>query len=130
MSYSGNFPRESIRAEVQEYLTSKRLEATDTIGRFDTAVINTTFLPFFFFPSGDNVRRAIIGPPGPPGPRGHKGDRGERGEPGYSQSYSQQSQSYSQGSSHHGLQVDVSRVAEAMDYSSVARRVTDYIKSE
>lgn len=81
---------------------------------------------FSFFPSGDNVRRTIIGPPGPQGPRGHRGERGERGEPGYSQSYTQHSQS----SSNHGLEVDVSRVAEAMDYSSVARRVTDYIKSE
>lgn len=80
-----------------------------------------------FFFSGDSVRRTIIGPPGPPGPRGLKG---ERGEPGYSQSYSQQSQSHSQSGSHHGLQVDVSRVAEAMDYSNVALRVTDYIKSE
>lgn len=68
----------------------------------------------------------IIGPPGPPGPRGHKG---ERGEPGYSSSYTQ-SRSYSQGTSQHGLEVDVSRLAEAMDYSSVAVKVTDYIKSE
>lgn len=46
MTYSGNFPRESIRAEVQEYLSSKRLEATDTIIRFTTAVINVIY--FFF----------------------------------------------------------------------------------
>lgn len=79
--------------------------------------------------SGDNVRRAIIGPPGPPGPRGHKG---ERGEPGYTQSYAQ-SQSYYQGTSRHGSEhkdIDVSRLAETMDYSNVAMKVTDYIKSE
>lgn len=129
MTYSGNFPRESIRAEVQEYLTSKRLEAN----RHDYTFHRRRDKHDFFFsspPSGDNVRRTIIGPPGPQGPRGHRGERGERGEPGYSQSYTQHSQSYTQGSSNHGLEVDVSRVAEAMDYSSVARRVTDYIKSE
>lgn len=79
--------------------------------------------------SGDNIRRTIIGPPGPPGPRGHKG---ERGEPGYVQGYGQ-TQSYSQGDSRYGSQrreTEASRLTETLDYSSVALKVTDYIKSE
>lgn len=79
--------------------------------------------------SGDSVRRTIVGPPGPPGPMGQKG---ERGEPGYSQSY-MQSQSYTHGDSHYGAQrreTDVSRLTETLDYSNVAMKVTDYIKSE
>lgn len=79
--------------------------------------------------SGDSIRRAITGPPGPPGPMGQKG---ERGEPGYIQRYTQ-SQSYSQGDSRHSSErreVDVSKLAETLDYSNVALKVTDYIKSE
>ncbi len=74
--------------------------------------------------SGDSVRRAIIGPPGP------RGEKGDRGEPGYVQGY-MQSQSYSQGGSHHGSgRRDISGLTETMDYSNVAMKVTDYIKSE
>lgn len=83
-----------------------------------------------FYFSGDNIRRSIIGPPGPPGPMGPKG---ERGEPGYVQGYSQ-SQSYSHGNSRHGSgtvgDIDIRRLTERMDYSNVAMKVTDYIKSE
>lgn len=82
-----------------------------------------------FCTSGDNVRRSIIGPPGPPGPRGHKG---ERGEPGYIQTYAQ-SQSYSQGTSGQGLkrgEIEVGSLTDTSDYSRVAMKVTDYIKSE
>lgn len=81
------------------------------------------------FLTGDNVRRTIIGPPGPQGPRGQKGDRGA---PGYVQSYTH-SQSYSQGDSGYGSQrgeVDVGKLTETLDYSNVAKKVTDYIKSE
>lgn len=76
--------------------------------------------------SGDSVRRAIIGPPGP------RGEKGDRGEPGYVQGYSQ-SQSYSQGGSQHGSgrrDIDVRQLTETLDYSNVAMKVTDYIKSE
>lgn len=79
--------------------------------------------------SGDSVRQFITGPPGPQGPRGQKG---ERGEPGFIQSYAQ-SQSYSQGDSRYASgrrDVDISRLAETLDYSNVALKVTDYIKSE
>lgn len=79
--------------------------------------------------SGDSVRRTIVGPPGPQGPKGQKG---ERGEPGYSQSYVQ-TQSYQQGNARYGSQqrdIDVSKLTETLDYSSVAMKVTDYIKSE
>lgn len=79
--------------------------------------------------SGDSVRHAIIGPPGPQGPRGQKG---ERGEPGYVHGYSQ-SQSYSQGNSRHGSglsDANVRTLVDTMDYSNVAMKVTDYIKSE
>ena len=83
------------------------------------------------FLTGDNVRRTIIGPPGPQGPRGQKGDRGE---PGYIQNYAQgQSQSHSQSDSRFGSQIrqiDVSKLTETLDYSDVASKVTDYIKSE
>lgn len=74
--------------------------------------------------SGDSVRRTITGPPGPQGPRGQKG---ERGEPGYIHS-----QSYSQGSSRvssERREADVSKLTETLDYSNVALKVTDYIKS-
>lgn len=82
-----------------------------------------------FLSPGDSVRRTITGPPGPPGPRGLKG---ERGEPGYLQTYAQ-SQTYAQGDSHNNPQVrqiDVSKLAETLDYSNVAIKVTDYIKSK
>lgn len=69
--------------------------------------------------AGDSVRRLIVGPPGPSGPRGQKG---ERGEPGYIQT-----QSYSQSDSH--LSSD-RRQMETLDFSNVALKVTDYIKSE
>lgn len=75
-----------------------------------------------FLSPGDSVRRTITGPPGPPGPRGLKG---ERGEPGY--------QTYAQGDSHNNpqiRQIDVSKLAETLDYSNVATKVTDYIKSK
>lgn len=79
--------------------------------------------------SGDSIRRAITGPPGPPGPRGEKGDRGDSGlVQGYLQS-----QGYSQGHSRYGSErreIDVSSLVENLDYSSVAMKVTDYIKSE
>lgn len=63
------------------------------------------------------------------------GPKGERGEPGYVQGYSQ-SQSYSHGNSRHGSDsqtvrdIDIRRLTERMDYSNVAMKVTDYIKSE
>ena len=63
------------------------------------------------------------------GPPGQKGDRGE---PGYSQSYVHSS-SYPQGDPRYGSDrkdIDVSRLAERLDYSNVALKVTDYIKSE
>lgn len=69
---------------------------------------------------------------GPPGPRGPPGQKGDRGEPGHVQGYIQ-SQSYSQGGSRHGSErreIDISRLTETLDYSNVAMKVTDYIKSE
>lgn len=74
--------------------------------------------------SGDNVRRTFIGPPGPPGPRGQ---RGERGEPGYLHS---EAQSLASQRSSERRETNLSRIYETMDYSTVARRVTDYIRSE
>lgn len=85
--------------------------------------------PINFYLSGDVVRRSIIGPPGSPGPRGQKG---EQGEPGYTQGYAQ-SQSYAASDPRYGSErrsADISRLAENLDYSSVAIKVTDYIKSE
>lgn len=80
------------------------------------------------FFSGDNVRRYITGPPGPQGPRGQKG---ERGDPGYVQGYAQ-SQSYTHGDSRQtsDQRAFISRLTENLDYSNVALKVTDYIKSE
>lgn len=67
-----------------------------------------------------------MGPPGPQGPRGQKGDRGDSG---YTRGYGH-SDSYPQGDPRYGSDIDVSRVAERLDYSNVALKVTDYIKSE
>ncbi len=55
------------------------------------------------------------GPPGPPGPPGHKGERGEAGH------------------SYHSARIQSrhdSEISEPVDYSNVALKVTDYIKSE
>lgn len=83
--------------------------------------------PTSLFSPGDSVRRTIVGPPGPQGPKGQKG---ERGEPGYSQSFIQ-TQSYPQGDARYSSQqFDVNKLTESLDYSSVAMKVTDYIKSE
>lgn len=79
----------------------------------------------------------MMGHPGPPGPQGPRGYKGERGEPGYVYGNTQ-SQSASQGDSRYNSQqgssdrreVDVSKLTETLDYSNVALRVTDYIKSE
>ena len=82
---------------------------------------------------GDNVRRAIQGPPGPPGTQGPRGYQGERGPPGPVQGFLQ-SQSFSQGSSNRDSEgrvtIDVSTLAENLDYSRVASRVSDYIRGE
>ena len=79
---------------------------------------------------GDSVRRAIQGPPGPPGPRGYQG---ERGPPGLVQGFLQ-SQSFSQGASSRDSEgrvtIDVSNLAENLDYPRVATRVSDYIRGE
>ena len=57
------------------------------------------------------------GLPGPPGPRGLKGDSYSQGDP----RYHQDSES---------SQADARRLSETLDYSNVALRVTDYIRSE
>lgn len=61
------------------------------------------------------MRRYIQSPPGPPGPPGQKG---ERGEPGLS--YQNPRSQYRYGT----------EITEPVDYSNVAIKVTDYIKSE
>lgn len=69
--------------------------------------------------SGDAMRRFASGhsgAPGPPGPRGEKGDRGDSGNSGGG--------GYYYATDHNGV-----RLAEA-DYSNVALKVTDYIRSE
>lgn len=62
---------------------------------------------------------------GPPGPRGQKG---ERGESGYVQGHtsSHGDARYASGQ----REVDLSSLAERLDYSNVAMKVTDYIKSK
>lgn len=55
----------------------------------------------------------LPGPPGPPGPRGEKGDRGDSVGGGY----------------YYAADRNGVRLAEA-DYSNVALKVTDYIRSE
>lgn len=83
----------------------------------------------FLFFLGDSIRRSLIGPPGPTGPQGH---RGQKGEPGVVQGYAQRNL---HGNSRYRYdpdrdQSDVGRMTETLDYSDVALRVTDYIKSE
>jgi len=74
-----------------------------------------------------------MGPPGPPGAQGPRGYQGERGEPGHIQGFVQ-SQGYSQGDPRRDaanrLNIDLSSLAETLDYSRVASHVTDYIRSE
>lgn len=61
------------------------------------------------------MRHYVHGQPGPPGPPGQKGERGEAGH------------SYHSGRRNYGFGSDIS---EPVDYSNVALKVTDYIKSE
>lgn len=61
------------------------------------------------------MRHYVHGPPGPPGLPGQKG---ERGEPGHSYHNARSQHRYG------------SEISEPLDYSNVALKVTDYIKSE
>ncbi|KAK1791136.1 hypothetical protein P4O66_002169 [Electrophorus voltai] len=69
--------------------------------------------------NSDAMRRYSSGPPGPPGPPGPRGEKGDHGESAYSHG-----SGLYYGADHNGGQL-----AEA-DYSSVALRVTDYIRSQ
>lgn len=159
VSYSGSSAREQIRAELQDYLNSEchsphtliwELTPQWNFTLVDVWLILTSDLtPFYIlkvkciilnslcprfvwpFPgntwlfaasinsliffSGDTVRRYVHGPPGPPGPTGQKGERGEAGH-----SYHSVRSQYRSGS----------EISEPVDYSNVALKVTDYIKSE
>ena len=64
-------------------------------------------------PLGGEGQRYVSSPPGPPGPQGPAGPKGDRGEPGHQNYYG----------------TDRAR-ADTVDYSSMALRVTDYIRSE
>lgn len=98
----GNYQRESIRTELQAYLSS------------------------------DSIRHSFIGQPGPPGSQGPRGHKGDPGEPGgvqtNRQSYAQSDPRYS--SDLERRQSDIGRLTEPLDYSNVALRVTDYIKNQ
>jgi len=61
------------------------------------------------------MRRYVQSPPGPPGPPGQKG---ERGDPGHSYQNARSQQRFG------------TEISEPVDYSNVAIKVTDYIKSE
>lgn len=65
------------------------------------------------------MQRFISGLPGPPGPQGPSGEKGDRGEHGYSAG----------GSYYYATDRNGGRLDET-DYSNVALRVTDYIRSK
>lgn len=81
----------------------------------NTSLLTATSINSFIFFSGDTMRRYVHSAPGPPGPPGQKG---ERGEPGHS---------YQNARSQYRYGTDIT---EPVDYSNVAIKVTDYIKSE